>query len=126
MRRLLRLQSRPFHIIRIAPTHGTIEHIEGKEEHASEENHLIGPSLAHLDGLFPSCEPLRGVLCRDAGLEDRTVLRVDILELLKRLPDASSEARRDSSAEGGRLPHAGPVHRNANDIGLGLMRIVSQ
>lgn len=81
---------------------------------------LRGPALAHLHSLLPAAESLAGLVIGDAGLEDGLALGVDVLEVVKVVPDADGETGSDGGAEGRRLAHRGAVDGDANEVTLGL------
>ena len=80
----------------------------------------IQPAAAHLDRARPLAEHLLALLLRDVRLEDDTVLLVDVLQLVKLLPNVHGEARRDGRAQGRRFAHRGTVDRDTDDVGLRL------
>lgn len=82
---------------------------------------LVGPALAHLDGLLPALGPLVGVLDIDLGLEESAALGVDLSQRLEVLPNAGGEASGNGGAESGGLAHKGTVDGDANKVGLGLL-----
>ena len=56
------------------------------------------PPPAHLDCATPLLEHLIAFFFADVGLEDHAVLLVDLLELVKLLPDVDGEAGGDRGA----------------------------
>lgn len=79
-----------------------------------------GPALAHLNGLLPALESLVGIRSSNLGFENSPSFGVDVLEVVKGLPDTSGKAGGDGGTKGSCLAHGRSVDGNANDIRLGL------
>lgn len=90
----------------------------------AQRRRLVGPALAHLDGLLPAAETVVGLGLGDLGLEDCLTLDVDVLEVLECLPDTGGEASGDGGTEGCGLAHRRTVDVDADEVGLSLRREV--
>ncbi|KAI6771292.1 hypothetical protein HG531_008917 [Fusarium graminearum] len=77
---------------------------------------LVGPALGHLDGLGPTSKPLRRLLLGNLRLEDGTALGVDLLQVIKALPDTNGETRCNGRTQCCRLTHAGKLGQGMSAV----------
>lgn len=96
-----------------------------KPSHYAQATSLVGPALAHLNGLLPAGEAGAGVLGGNLGLEYRAALSVDILEVVKAVPDADSQTGGNGGTQRGRLAHGRAVHGDSDKVGLGLAALLA-
>lgn len=85
---------------------------------------VVGPALAHLDGLLPAGEALAGVLGGDLGLKGGAAFGVDVCQVVEAVPDTNGQTSGNGSAKSSGLAHGGTDDGDANEVGLCLFKVL--